>query len=60
MAADLRGDLEHDELAGPGGEPALSPELVELGDDRDQGVVGRLVGDVLEFGPRTLSIARRR
>ena len=42
-AASLHSGFEQDELVRPGREPAGAAERVELGEDRGQGVVGRLV-----------------
>src|SRR5262249_42741717 len=50
MTAELGGDLEDDELVGPGGEAALAAEAGQLAPDGDQGGGGRLVGEVVERG----------
>jgi hypothetical protein len=50
MAADLVRDLEDRELRRPGGEEALAAEAVELGEDRHERVVRRLVGEIVELG----------
>jgi hypothetical protein len=49
VPADVGRHLEDDELAGPGGEPALSPELPELRGDGHHRVRRGLVGQVLEL-----------
>ena len=41
-------DLEHDELVGPSREPARA-EAVDLGGDGHQGIVGGLIGEVIEL-----------
>jgi hypothetical protein len=46
-AADLHPRLEQGELIGPGGEVALTAEVVQLAEQRQQRVVGALVDDVL-------------
>jgi hypothetical protein len=51
MPPDLAGHLEDDELARPGGEPALVAELADLGDDRHNRVRGGLVRQIVQFGP---------
>lgn len=40
--------LEQGEPVRPGGESALAAIAVELAEDRQQGVVGRLVGKIVE------------
>jgi hypothetical protein len=47
MPPDLAGHLEDDELARPGGEPALAAELADLGDDRENRVRGGVVRQII-------------
>jgi hypothetical protein len=49
MAPDLGRYLEDDKLVGPGGEPALAPELAGLLRDRQERVSCRLIGQILQF-----------
>ena len=46
-AAELDRGFEQGELVRPGREPALAAEVVELGEDGQQRVVGALLGEVL-------------
>ncbi|MDA0159049.1 hypothetical protein OM076_02130 [Solirubrobacter ginsenosidimutans] len=46
---DLAGDLEDHELVRPRGEAAEAAEVLELGQDVHQRVVGALLGDVVEL-----------
>ena len=50
MPGNLAGHLEHDELVGPGRKAAEATELVDPGEDVHQGVVGRLMCEVVELG----------
>ena len=49
MPAELAGDLQDHELAGPRREPAIPAELGEFGRDTEEGIVGRLVGQIVQF-----------
>jgi hypothetical protein len=51
VPGDRARDLEHDELAGPGGEAAKPAELVEPGEDIHQRVVGGLLREIVELRP---------
>src|SRR5262249_29843968 len=42
-APQLHGRLEQSELVSPGGEPAFAAEVLELVQDREQGVIGALL-----------------
>jgi hypothetical protein len=50
MAANLVRDLDDRELRRPGGEEAFAAKAVELCEDRDERVVRRLVGEIVELG----------
>ena len=56
MPPDLAGHLEDDELVRPRGEPALAAELADLGDDRENGVRGGVVRQIVQFGPGDLQL----
>lgn len=49
MSPDLAGDFEDHELVRPGREPALAAERVELAQDRDGGVCGGVMGEIVGF-----------
>ena len=49
VPAQLYGDLEDDELVGPGGEAAGTAKVVELARHCHQGVAGSLLADVVEL-----------
>ena len=49
MPAELAGYLQDHEFVCPGREPAFPAELGEFGRDSEQGIVGRLVGQVAQF-----------
>lgn len=49
VPTELTGYLPDRELVCPGSEPAIPAELGELGRDGEQGIVGRLVGQVVQF-----------
>jgi hypothetical protein len=49
-APDLHRRLQERELVGPGGEAAVAAEVVELGQDGHERVVGALDGEIVEVG----------
>ncbi len=56
-SAELDAGFEQRELVGPGGEAALTAEVVELAEDRQQSVVGALLGKVVVVA--TAHVGRR-
>jgi hypothetical protein len=46
--ADLTGDFDRGEPPCPGGEPGVAAKVVELGEERDEGIVRSLHGEVFE------------
>ncbi len=49
VPTELTGYLQDRELICPDSEPVIPTELAELGRDGEQGIVGRLVGQVIQF-----------
>src|SRR5579862_2196428 len=50
VTAELRRHLENGEFVSPGSEAALSSEPRKLGHDGNQGVVRRLMGEIVQLG----------